>query len=165
MSSACFTGHRKLNCDKKELFDKLCKVIEDAYISCGCCDFYAGGAIGFDTIAEKAVIHLRDTKKLPIQLHLVLPCQTSEQTKYWTADQKYEFKILLNKAGSVEYTSKNHHPSCMKIRNKRLVECADTLCICYLEDGHKSGTFQTVNMAIDKGLEVVNLAESLNSKT
>lgn len=165
MNSACFTGHRELKCNKKELFERLCDVIEDSYLSHQCCDFYAGGAIGFDTLAEKAVIHLRDAKKLPIRLHLVLPCQNSEQTKYWTAEQKYEFKVLLSKADSVEYTSKDHHPSCMKIRNKRLVECADTLCICYLEDGHKSGTFQTVNMASDKGLKVINMAESQNIKT
>lgn len=161
-NSACFTGHRILNCDYKVLFNSLCKVIEESYVLTQCCDFYAGGAVGFDTIAEKAVIHLKDNKNLPIRLHLVLPCKKEDQTKNWTVSQKYDFNILLTKADSVEYTSKNYHPSCMKIRNKKLVEYSNTLCICYLEKDHKSGTLQTVSLANEKGLKIINMVEQIN---
>ena len=44
-------------------------------------------------------------------------------------------------------------------RNARLVEHADTLCICYYDIAHKSGTAQTVTLAKQKRLKIINLFE------
>ena len=156
IKSACFTGHRKISESDKSLFDKVVKCVEKLIFD-GITDFYAGGAVGFDTIAEKAVLYLRDVKHLPIKLHLVLPCRNEDQTKNWTQDQKFQLNVIQKKADSVEFTSNKYHPSCMKIRNARLVELADDACICYLKPNSKSGTAQTVKYATDKGLDIYNL--------
>ena len=55
---------------------------------------------------------------------------------------------------SEEYTK-----SCMRLRNQRLVELADC-CICYCSDpAGRSGTAQTVRMAKQKGIPVINLVK------
>ncbi len=59
MKSACFTGHRYANISK-ELKNRLSIEIEQL-IRNGVTEFYAGGALGFDTIAEKTVIALKKT--------------------------------------------------------------------------------------------------------
>lgn len=113
--SACFTGHRVLSENPKQLFDRLYSMLERLVIEQKITDFYAGGAVGFDTIAEKCVLRLRDTMKgkADIRLHLVLPCSNENQTINWTAEQKYEFRCILQRADSVEYTAQKHDPQCM----------------------------------------------------
>lgn len=157
--SVCFTGHRVLSDNPKQLFDRLYPVLERLVIEQGITDFYAGGAVGFDTIAEKCVLRLRDAlkDKVKVRLHLVLPCSNEEQTKNWTPEQKYEFRCILQRADSVEYTAQKHDPHCMGRRNAKLVEHATEYCICYYDIHHKSGTAQTVNMAKQKGLQIINL--------
>ena len=49
----------------------------------------------------------------------------------------------------------------MKERNQKLVDLADTLCICYWnENDNRSGTGQTVRMAEKKGLIIKNLCKA-----
>ena len=158
--SACFTGHRKIEGNPKTLFDRLYSVLKEIVAEQGVTDFYAGGAVGFDTIAAKCVLRLRDTDHANVKLHLVLPCSNKEQTRDWTAEQKFEFRCILQRADSVEYTSQTHDRTCMGRRNARLVKHADTLCICYYDIAHKSGTAQTVSLAKQKGLEIINLFEA-----
>ena len=160
--SACFTGHRMLSEHPKELYDRLYAILESLVNEQGITDFYAGGAVGFDTIAEKCVLRLRDAlkDKVKVHLHLVLPCSNEEQTKNWTPEQKYEFRCILQRADSVEYTAQKHDPQCMGRRNARLVECASDYCVCYYDVNHRSGTAQTVALAKQKGLKIINLFSS-----
>ena len=157
--TACFTGHRVLSERPKQLYDRLYAVLESLVTEQGITDFYAGGAVGFDTIAAKCVLRLRDSLKgkAEVQLHLVLPCCNEDQTKNWTAEQKYEFRCILQRADSVEYPAQKHDPHCMGRRNAKLVEHATDYCICYYDIHHNSGTAQTVNMAKQKGLKIINL--------
>ena len=157
--SACFTGHRVISEDKKKLSARLYAVLERIINEDEITDFYAGGAVGFDTIVALNVLRLKE-KYNNIRLHLVLPCSNEEQTKNWTAEQKYEFKCILARADSVEYTSEHYHRKCMGVRNAQLVKNASDYCICYLDINHKSGTSQTVQMAEEKGLKVVNLFDT-----
>ena len=157
--TVCFTGHRILSENSKKLFDRLYPILEQLVTKQGVTDFYAGGAIGFDTIAAKCVLRLRDVLKgkAEVRLHLVLPCCNEEQSQNWTAEQKYEFRCILQRADSVEYTAQKHDPHCMGRRNARLVECATDYCVCYYDINHRSGTAQTVNLAKQKGLQIINL--------
>ena len=154
--SACFTGHREISENPKKLAERLYTVLESLIAEQGVTDFYAGGATGFDTIAAQDVLKLR-SKYRDIRLHLVLPCSNEEQMKNWTPAQKYDFKSILSRADSVEYTSDHFYRGCLGKRNARLVERADNYCICYLAPDHKSGTAQTVEMSEKKGLTVINL--------
>ena len=155
--SACFTGHRALSENAKQLYDRLYAALEPLVTEQGVTDFYAGGAIGFDTIAAKCVLRLRDAHPGMVHLHLVLPCSNEEQTRGWTAEQKYEFRVILQRADTVEYTSQHHDEKCMGRRNAKLVEHAADYCICYYNIKHKSGTAQTVNLTKQKGLKIINL--------
>lgn len=56
----CFTGHRKIDNDKKEKIRAELKNILTGLIEEGCTCFYAGGALGFDTIAALTVLELKN---------------------------------------------------------------------------------------------------------
>ena len=135
--SACFTGHRNITENPKDVFSKLEAVLQTIIENNNVTDFYAGGAVGFDTIAAKVVLYMRDTKKLPVKLHLILPCPKDQQTRDWTVEQRYEYDVILKRVNTVEYTSNKYHPSCMKIRNKKLVEMADFFVFAILNHNIK----------------------------
>ena len=156
--SACFTGHRKMKDDEGEISEKLYSLIERLYDEESISVFYAGGAVGFDTVAAKCVLRLKEKHKY-VKLHLILPCSNEEQTRNLTASQRNEFNDILKRADSVEYTSPHYFKGCMSRRNKRLVECAENCCICYYDSTIKSGTAQTVELAKKKGLKIYDLFE------
>lgn len=156
--SACFTGHREISENPKKLSQRLYPILEKLVTEENITDFYAGGAVGFDTIAAMNVLRLK-TDHPEVKLHLVLPCSNEEQTRNWNPTQKYNFKNILARADSVEYTSEHYHSRCMSIRNAKLVENASDCCICYFDPAHRSGTAQTVELSRRKGLKVINLFE------
>lgn len=151
----CFTGHRnvKETADlKNALIKQLVKLINE-----GATNFYAGGAVGWDTLCESVVIELRE--RFPhIKLHLILPCPAEEQTEKWREDDKAEFRRLLLAADTVEICSEHYFDGCMKLRNQRLVNLAD-VCVCYYNGKQRSGTGQTVRMAERLGKEIINLID------
>ncbi len=157
MKSVCFTGHRNVKETaelKNSLINQLVKLINE-----GAADFYAGGAVGWDMLCEKAVIGLRE--KYPhIRLRLILPCPAEEQTERWSESDKREFMGLLSAADTVEICSEHYFDGCMKLRNQRLVDLSD-VCVCYYNESNKrSGTGQTVRMAERQGKVIVNLANA-----
>ena len=156
MKSASFTGHRKIKGDTAELSKKLYNLLEKDIVSYDLTDFYAGGALGFDTLGAQTVLKLK--KQFPhIRLHLVLPCPTEEQTETYNEKDKKEFTEILDSADSSETVCPHKTNDCMKLRNARLIEFAD-LCYCYFnENQFRSGTGQTVRMAEKKGIVIFNL--------
>ena len=156
MKSACFTGHRSLRGNLEELSERLYRFIENGIHEFGLTDFYAGGAIGWDTLAAQTVLRVKE-KYPQIKLHLILPCCNEEQTAKWTEEQKAEFYRILSLADEVEYISDRYYNGCMKDRNARLVELATKCCISYWNPkDFRSGTGQTVRMAKKKGLTIMN---------
>lgn len=154
MRTACFTGHRDVKFSQK-VNERLFSVIRQL-IQSGVEDFYVGGALGFDMIAERTVIMLREQYP-QIKLHLVLPCPKEAQTLRWSKAEKEEFGSILSLADTVEICSPVYHTSCMKERNQRLIDLAD-ICICYYnENNSRSGTGQTVRMAQKKGIQLINI--------
>lgn len=147
MATACFTGHRELTGNVNDLEKRLYDVLERAIIKKKITDFYAGGALGWDQLASKVVISLRN-KYPQVKLHLVLPCSPEEQTKKWSESQRNEYMQIYHLANSVKNISDRYYDGCMKARNARLVELAD-YCFCYFNtDNRHSGTAQTVRMAL-----------------
>lgn len=151
--TCCFTGHRsipalKLIVLKKKLKNELITLIEGGYT-----DFITGGAIGFDTLAAEAVLALK--KDYPhIKLRLVLPCR--EQDKYWTAQQKKDYRRILDLADSHEYVSESYTRYCMFQRNKKMVD-ESSVVISFFDGNDKGGTAMTVSYANKKGIPVINL--------
>lgn len=154
MKKIFFTGHRIFKANDETIGNLVAVLIK--LISEGSRDFYAGGALGFDILCEKAVLNLRE--KIPdIKLHLILPCPPEEQTAFWLMSQIEEYQKILKAADSVEVVSKHYGKNCMKKRNGRLVELGD-VCVCYCnEKNTRSGTRQTVRIAEKQGKEIINL--------
>ena len=150
--TACFTGHRQISeKDIKKIEKKLDKIIEKLYGN-GVIFFGAGGAYGFDMLAEKAVIRARK-KHNEIKLILVLPCKNQE--KYWTSDNQILFEEIKSQADKIVYISDIYTPDCMHKRNRHLVNFSG-YCIAYLKT-NKGGTAYTVDYARKNGLEIINI--------
>ncbi|MCL2884336.1 MAG: DUF1273 domain-containing protein [Oscillospiraceae bacterium] len=126
MTSCCFTGHRYISPDEmKDPQAALIKVLIDL-IGQGVRDFYAGGALGFDTMAALVVLKLRK-KYRRIRLILLLPCKN--QSKGWPQTDQNLYDHILTKADEVVYVSEHYYTGCMQARNRALVDLSD---ICSL---------------------------------
>lgn len=153
--TACFTGHRDIPPEKaKTTISRLKAAIVDL-INQGYLYFGAGGALGFDTLAEKAVLELKQTYP-HIKLILVLPCLS--QAKNWSDANKAVYEDIKSKADKVVYTSQEYTKGCMHKRNRHLVDNS-SVCICYLNKD-SGGTAYTVDYALKHGLSVINIAYS-----
>ena len=111
-STAFFTGHRDIPGGLyDEISDKVDFIIETLYKTAGYRDFVAGGAIGFDTLAAKAVLRLREREK-DVKLHIFVPCLGQE--KYFSEQQKAEYDDILKSADSVQVLSEHYFRGCMR---------------------------------------------------
>ena len=153
--TCCFTGHRVLPADQTELLEKLIQQILVLREKKGVTRFVAGGALGFDTLAAKAVLHLR--KEDPsLTLHLVLPCK--DQASRWNVKAVTEYQRILSQADSVTCLYDSYRPGCMQERNRRMAD-ESGYCIAYLIK-NSGGTKYTVVYCRKTGVEVLNLGES-----
>ena len=152
--TCCFTGHRIIPQNdyetvKSKLRKETIKLIEQ-----GVCFFGTGGALGFDTLAAQTILDLKDCYP-EIKLILVLPCKN--QTERWQKKDKEVFEQIKNKCDKYVYTSNEYDGQCMMKRNRHLVNNS-SYCICYLTKDF-GGTAYTVQYALKKGLEIVNIAD------
>ena len=116
--------------------------------------FVCGGAIGFDTFAATYVASLKK-RGFDVELILILPCR--DQTAKWSEYDKGVYKMMLSYADEIIYTAESYYPGCMQKRNRAMVD-ASSACICFLQSERNSGTRQTVEYALSKGLAIVNVA-------
>ncbi len=151
--TCCFTGHRHIpTLTEMKLSARLKKTLT-ALIAEGYLYFGVGGALGFDTLAAKAVLSLKKTYP-DIRLILVLPCET--QSKYWKPKDVAVYEDIKRQADKVVCLSKYYTPSCMHERNRHLVD-ASSVCVAYLTE-ETGGTAYTVAYAQKKNVRVINLA-------
>lgn len=154
--TCCFSGHRKIpKAHYIALENALRNCIIDL-INNGVLYFGSGGALGFDTLAAKTIISLR--QQYPkIKLIMVYPCKS--QTRFWCAEDINNYEKIKRLSDKVVYLSDEYTADCMFKRNRHLIDNS-SYCICYLtkDDG---GTAYTVNYARKSGLEIINLAEKL----
>lgn len=154
--SCCFTGHRNIPTNQYQSIAEEVEITIEKMIKDGYMFFYAGGALGFDTIAENAVLKLK--KKYPeISLILILPCPT--QAKFWSENEKSDYEKIKSQADKVVFTSQTYTRYCMLKRNRQLVD-SSSACICYLTK-NRGGTFYTVNHAAKSNLTIINIADKI----
>lgn len=150
---ACFSGHRRLPQECEQLSADLEAAIV-SLIERGVVFFGAGGALGFDMLAEETVLRLK--KRYPqIRLVLVLPCSPEQQTLKWSSAQKKRYYNILERADKVRILSDSYTSTCMLDRNRHMVDSSAYL-ICYLRE-NKGGTFFTVGYADRSGLEIIRI--------
>ena len=153
-NSVCFTGHRKIRKKDTLLEDNLYKNIEDL-ITKGFIYFYAGGAKGFDALASKTVIKLKE-KYSYIQLILVLPFHNQfKKENDWSFDEIKEYEDLKKQALKVIHIQEEYSIGCYYRRNMRLVDLS-SVCVCYEYKNH-GGTAYTVEYAGRQGLKIVRI--------
>jgi len=156
--NCAFTGHRQIkSAHKNKIIPLLRRAIEYAY-SEGCRNFYAGGALGFDTLAAREVIRFRITHS-DVRLLLLLPCLN--QTEKWSPAQIDSYDYVLENADEVKYLSEEYTDRCMRERNFALADVADIL-IAYVGRG-TSGSAQTARFADNLGKTVYNLYPTLEN--
>ncbi len=159
MESCSFTGHRKIEPHHTaKISNLLFRAIDYAY-SNGCRKFFCGGALGFDTLAAREVIKYR-VNHPDVMLVLLLPYLN--QSERWSRAEREKYEYTLSVADEVVYISEDYTDTCIKERNRLLVDSADIL-IAYLHNG-RSGTGQTVRMANAMGKTVYNLYPALEKE-
>lgn len=154
----CFSGHRKLPADKLPAIEQALTVQLREMIAAGVCFFGSGMALGFDMLAARCVLALKEENP-HIALIAVLPCPSEQQTKFWNDEQRREYYSLLEQTDKVRVCSEHYHSGCMQERNRRLVQGSE-YCVCYLTE-KTGGTAMTVELARKAGLEVINIAEKI----
>ena len=154
--SACFTGHRDIDPAsvpfiRAKLREILIKCIDDGY-----CDFYNGGARGFDLMSAEEVLKLKE--EYPhIRLHIIVPC--SNQTRGWREEDAVLYEKITSSADGVKCLSPFYFDGCMQIRNRYMVDNSQLL-IAYMERA-SGGSAGTVKYAEEKGKEIVNIFDEI----
>lgn len=153
--TCCFTGHREIS-EKDQLWVHRLLCVEILKLWRDGVDFFlTGGALGFDTLAARAVLHLRQSYVPHIRLTLVLPCR--EQEKHWALRDQNAYRAILKQADQALYISDSYSKGCMFERDRYLVDHSGH-CLCWMKPGTaRGGTLYTVNYAKKAGIEVTNL--------
>ena len=153
--TACFTGHRELPPDIRELEERTEQAIRDLYAR-GIRYFGAGGARGFDALASFRVLDLR--AELPdLRLILVLPFpEQYRQEGNWSREELEQYETLLARADKTVTLEEGYSAGVYWRRNRYLVDRA-SVCVSYLQR-LRSGTGNTVRYARSQGLERIELA-------
>lgn len=152
--TCCFTGHRELPGDEIDTIKKLLDVNIRHLIKQGITNYCAGGALGFDTLAAKTVIGLKDEFSM-LRLILVLPCP--EQARRWSPEDILVYEEIKSKADEVIYASDAYYKGCMQKRNRCMVD-KSCCCICYMVK-KRSGTKSTTEYCRKQGVYVINIAD------
>ncbi len=157
MQACAFTGHRNISPHHEAFLPELLlRGIEYLYHK-GVRDFYAGGALGFDTLAAEATLAFRASHP-DVRLCLILPHKGQE--RLWGGKDVCRYRTILEQADSTLFLADAYYSGVMRDRNASLVSHADACISYYLTGG---GTAQTVAMAKKKGIPVYNLALRLQS--
>lgn len=155
--TCAFTGHRQVEREAESLLPPLLsRAVAYAYAE-GCRTFLTGGALGFDTLAARAVIAFRLAHR-DVRLELLLPC--IDQAEGWSPRRRAEYDWILSEADEVCYLADAYDKRCMIRRNAALADRCDLL-IAYV--GHeRSGSAQTLRLATERGKRVYNLYYTVN---
>ena len=153
LQTCCFTGHRNLTGAGPELNQRLEMAIRRE-IENGVRFFGAGGGMGFDTLAARTVLRLKEEYP-EIRLILVLPCRN--QTEAWPPEAVEEYESIRRRADKVVWLADRYYRGCMQVRNRYLVDHSG-VCICYQKQ-EQGGTTYTVDYCTRSGVKTVNLAE------
>ncbi len=148
--TCCFTGHRIIPQKDRAFLEKETEKVCLSLIERGYENFIAGGALGFDTLAEKCVLKLKE--KYPnIKLVLAIPCK--EQHKNWTKKDKEAYEEILGLSDDKVYVSESYSPECMKKRNRFMVDHSSAV-VAYITKV-TGGAVYTVTYGVEKGREII----------
>ena len=159
--TCAFTGHRPSkypflsDADSPE-YARLKAALSartDAAIAAGYTHFLCGGALGVDTLAAELILEKRQTNPR-ITLEIAVPCDG--QDRYWRKRDREKYSAILTLADVITFISSSYTPFCMLERNRYMVEQSQKLIAVY--DGTRGGTYSTVLLALNRGIEVETIS-------
>lgn len=158
--TCCFTGHRSLSGADPGLLsllisDKIALLYKFGYDT-----YLTGGALGFDTLAARELLHIRQLPEFSgLKLVLVLPYLGQESR--WNYRDRAMYDYIKRRADDVIYTGDVYGKGLLLHRDRYMVEHSSH-CVAFLQPGRtRGGTAYTVGYARKKGVEVTNLAETI----
>ena len=151
--TCCFTGHRNIPENEKEIIKEKLKSVLRKLISKGVIWYGNGAARGFDLLAAQTVLEMK--KEYPqIRLILVLPCR--DQTAKWYDKAEIAlYNDILKQVDKVVCLHEHYIDGCMRERNRYLVDNSG-YCVCYLT-GNVGGTAYTVKYAKQQKIHLIHL--------
>lgn len=147
-TTVAFTGHRSYD---GSAADVLKNTVETLYER-GMRTFLCGMAVGFDLAAAEAVIAGRELHR-DIRLVAVVPF--GEQAMRFNDTDRERFQTILRAADDTLLLSAEYHAGVYAFRNNYLVDHAAVVVAWF--DGTSGGTGYTVQRALSRGREVINL--------
>ena len=160
--TCCFTGHRILAARHRDVITAAVdRQIKNRYDN-GYRWFLAGGAVGFDMLAETEVLRAARFDR-DIKLVLVLPCR--DYTSRWQrmpdhAELLRKHQEILGQADYTIFLNNFYTDTCMWERNRFLIDHSSA-CIAYYSGSARSGAGQTYRMARADGLDLFNVWEDV----
>lgn len=151
--TCCFTGHRYWPQSAVEQMVVRLNAEVDRLIGQGVTHFLSGGARGFDQIAAALILSKKDLG-YSVCLDFVLPCRN--QDALWPEREKRLYRGLLAQADSIHCIADAYRPGCMRERNLYMIDHAAYCIYAMLHD--RSGTWQTVQYARKRGLQLISVA-------
>ncbi|MDL2226999.1 DUF1273 domain-containing protein [Deltaproteobacteria bacterium OttesenSCG-928-M10] len=163
--TACFSGHRpqklyslvetsggSIDNLRENVRGEILKAIGQGYQS-----FICGMAHGFDLICGCLVVEIKKEERFrDIQLVAAMPFPEHGFTSPWCVPHQ----LVLSNADRVETVCPSFNKKAYLERNRFMVD-RSSLLICYF-DGLPGGTEHTVRYAVEKHLNIVNLASAHN---
>ena len=159
-SACCFTGHRPgklpwryneedLRCVllKARIADAVEAAYQEGFRHCLC-----GMALGCDLYFCECVLRLRQTHP-DVTVEAAVPCPS--QADAWPPDQRRRYERLVAACDFETLVSACYTPACMQRRDRYMVDHAALLIAAF--DGSPGGTRYTVEYAMRRGLEIVDL--------
>lgn len=156
--SCAFTGHRSIPLlDYEKIRDNTVAAIRNL-ISRGFRHFIVGGALGFDTLAARIVLKLREEHP-EIRLTVAVPCEG--QSDSWREEDRIRYEKIIEHADCAILLSRGYSRSAMLKRNRYMIDNA-AVCVAYLNKS-RGGTAYTVDYAKGRGLEIINTEKDLGA--
>lgn len=119
--------------------------------------FYAGGCVGFDTLAAQETLEYQAAHP-DVRLVIVVPYR--KQSAGWSSDERKEYERIKTSATEVICLAEHYFRGCWRQRNRYMVQ-RSSVCVCYLTK-ERGGTASTVKYALRNGLFVRNLAVEIS---
>lgn len=149
----CFTGHRpeKLKMSETDIRAWLDEQIDRA-IADGLVTFITGCAMGVDIWAAQIVMKKRELNR---NLHLIAATPYPGFGYRWKEEWKEQYHRLLKDADLVRTICDHYTDDCFSKRNHWIVDHSCRVIALY--NGEDGGTKETIDYALQSGIEVVQL--------
>jgi len=130
---------------------RLLDAVEVAYAE-GYGHFLCGMAQGCDLYACECVLELKQ-RHPEVTVEAAIPCPS--QANAWSEAEQARYRRLLARCDYETVVSAAYSPSCMQRRDRYMVDHASLLIAMF--DGSPGGTRYTIEYAMRRGLDVVDL--------